>query len=42
MVKYALQENTYKEMYLINKFEKDIMENSMQNLGNKKEILLKI
>ena len=42
MVKYALQENTYKEMYLINKFEKDIMENSMQNLGNKKKILLKI
>ena len=36
MVKYALQENTYKEMYLINKFEKDIMENSMQNLGNNK------
>ena len=36
MVKYALQENTYKEMYLINKFEKDIMENSKQNLGNKK------
>ena len=36
MVKYALQENTYKEMYLINKFEKVIMENSKQNLGNKK------
>ena len=36
MVKYALQENTYKEMYLINKFEKYVMENSLQNMRNDK------
>ena len=36
MVKYSPKENTYKEMYLINKFEKDIMENSLQNLRNDK------
>ena len=34
MVKYSPKENTYKEMYLINKFEKDIMENSLQNMRN--------
>merc|ERR1712074_379803 len=32
MVNYSPKENTYKEMYLINKFEKDIMENSLQNM----------
>ena len=37
MVKYEPNENTYKEMYLISKFEKDIMENSLQNLGTKKK-----
>ena len=36
MVKYSPKENTYKEMYLINKFEKDIMENSLQNMRNDK------
>ena len=34
MVKYSPKENTYKEMYLINKFGKDIMENSLQNMRN--------
>merc|ERR1712074_240492 len=34
MVKYSPKDNTYKEMYLINKFEKDIMENSLQNRRN--------
>ena len=43
MVKYSPKENTYKEMYLINKFEKDIMENSLQNLqSNKKDITQKV
>ena len=32
MVKYSPKENSYKEMYLINKFEKDVMENSLQNM----------
>ena len=36
MAKYSPKENTYKEMYLINKFEKDIMENSLQNMRNEK------
>ena len=36
MVKYSPKDNTYKEMYLINKFEKDIMENSLQNMKNDK------
>ena len=36
MVKYSPKDNTYKEMYLINKFEKDIMESSLQNLSNNK------
>ena len=36
MVKYSPKENTYKEMYLIKKFEKDIMENSLQNMRNDK------
>ena len=36
MAKYSPKENTYKEMYLINKFEKDIMENSLQNMKNDK------
>ena len=39
MVKYSPKENTYKEMYLINRFEKDIMENSLQNLQNSKKDL---
>ena len=34
MVKYSPKENSYREMYLINKFEKDIMENSLQNMRN--------
>ena len=37
MVKYSPKENSYREMYLINKFEKDIMENSLQNLRNNKK-----
>ena len=37
MVKYSPKDNTYKEMYLINKFEKDIMESSLQNLSNSKK-----
>ena len=36
MVKYSPKENTYKEMYLINKFERDIMENTLQNMRNDK------
>ena len=36
MVKYSPNENTYKEMYQINKFEKDVMENSLQNMRNDK------
>ena len=36
MVKYSPNENTYKEMYLINKFEKDVMESSLQNMRNDK------
>ena len=36
MVKYSPKDNTYKEMYLINKFEKDIIENSLRNLRNDK------
>ena len=37
MVKYSPKDNTYKEMYLINKFEKDIMESSLQNLSSSKK-----
>ena len=40
MVKYSPKENLYREMYLINKFEKDIMENSLQNLRNNKKDLI--
>ena len=40
MVKYSPKENSYREMYLINKFEKDIMENSLQNLRNNKKDLI--
>ena len=40
MVKYSPKENSYKEMYLINKFEKNIMENSLQNLRNNKKDLI--
>lgn len=36
MVKYSPKENTYKEMYLINKFEKDVMESSLQNMRHDK------
>ena len=36
MVKYSPNENTYKEMYLINKFEKDVMESSLQNMRHDK------
>ena len=36
MVKYSPKENAYKEMYLINKFERDIMENTLQNMRNDK------
>jgi len=35
-VKYSPNENTYKEMYLINKFEKDVMESSLQNMRHDK------
>ena len=40
MVKYSTKENSYREMYLINKSEKDIMENSLQNLRNNKKDLI--
>ena len=40
MVKYSPKENSYKEMYLINKIEKNIMENSLQNLKNNKKDLI--
>ena len=36
MFKYSPNETTYKEMYLINKFEKDIMESSLQNMRDDK------
>ncbi len=36
MVKYLPKENTYKEMYLINQFDKNIMENSLHNLRDDK------
>ena len=36
MVKYLQNGNTYKEVYLINKFEKDVMENSLQNMRHDK------
>ena len=37
MDKYSPKENSYKEMYLINKFQKDIMETSLQKLKNNKK-----
>jgi len=40
MVKYSPKENSYKEMYLINKFKKNIIENSLQNLKNNKKKLI--
>ena len=40
MVKYSPKENSYREMYLINKFEKDVMENSLKNLRNNKKDLI--
>ena len=39
MTKYSLKETGYKKMYLINKFEKGIMENSLLNMTNDKEKL---
>ena len=42
MLKYPPKENTYKEMYLINKFKKDIMENTLQNIETIKLKRLKI
>ena len=39
MVKYSPKENTYKEVYLINKFEKDIMDTSLKNLQSDKKIV---
>ena len=40
MAKYSPKENSYKEMYLINKFQKDIMETSLQKLKTTKKIQL--
>ena len=40
MVKYSPKENSFREMYLINQFEKNIMENSLQNLKNNKKDLI--
>ena len=37
MAKYSPKENSYKEMYLINKFQKDIMETGLQKLKNNKK-----
>ena len=34
MSKYLLKENTYKQMYLINKFEKNILENSLNKMSS--------
>ena len=34
MAKYSAKENTYKEMYLMSKFEKSMLENSLQNMRN--------
>ena len=39
MVKYSPKEKSYGEMYLVMKFEKDIMENSLQKLRNNKKDL---
>ena len=36
MVKYSPKKNSYKEMQLRNKFEKDVMENSLQNMRHDK------
>ena len=40
MVKYSPKENSYREMYLINKFEKDVMENNLRNSRNNKKDLI--
>ena len=32
LVKYFPKENTYEELYLMNEFERDIMENGLQNM----------
>ena len=40
MVKYSPKESGYRETYLINKFEKNIMKNSLQNLKNNKKDLI--
>ena len=37
MAKYSRKENSYKEMNVINKFQKDIMETSLQKLKNNKK-----
>ena len=36
MKNYLLKENSYKQMYLINKFEKNILENSLNQMKNEK------
>ena len=36
MKNYSLKENSYKQMYLINKFEKNILETSLNKMNNEK------
>ena len=36
MSKHSTNVGEYKEMYLINKFQKDIMENSLGNMSSEK------
>ena len=36
MKNYSLKENSYKQMYLINKFEKNILENSLSKMNTEK------
>ena len=39
MTKYSIKESRYKKMYLIDKFEKDIMENNLLDMRSDKEKL---
>ena len=38
MTKYLPKDSNYTQMYLINKFEKNIMENALSNSKNDKKI----
>ena len=39
MTKYSQKESSYRQMYLINKFEKDLMENTLSNMRDGKRKL---